>query len=84
MEMGAEYVERPHLVVYYRAVDETMGLNMEERRDNEDLKLIYQLCCTKTPLAGLPGGPRGFAFCFGGWENTLSVESKSGEKDLRD
>jgi hypothetical protein len=46
MGMGTECVERPQQVVYYIAMDEPVGLDMEERRDNEDLKLTYLLCST--------------------------------------
>ena len=41
--MGAESEERQQQVVCSRAGDETGGLGLEERRENEDLKLAYLL-----------------------------------------
>lgn len=41
--MGEESEERPQWAVCYRAEDETEGLDLEERRENKELKLSYML-----------------------------------------
>lgn len=41
--MGTENEERQQHVFCYRAVVETRLLDLKERRENEDLKLVYLL-----------------------------------------
>lgn len=41
--IGTKSAERPQQVGYYRAEGETWGLNLEENRESEDLKLTCLL-----------------------------------------
>lgn len=41
--MGTDSGERPQQVVYCRAGDESGGLTIKERMDDEDLKFAYLL-----------------------------------------
>lgn len=54
--MGAKGEERSQQVVYYRTGDETEGLDLEERRETEGLKLT--ICFTGLTASWARGFPR--------------------------
>lgn len=72
LEMGADEL------VLLLSWDETGSLDMEERSENEDLKLASLL-----PWPEQPAGYQGMPARVGGWEK-MSTRRKTGGEDLCD
>lgn len=73
-EMWAENEERPKQIVGYRAGDETGGVDLEKRKESEDLKHAYLLCWYLLLWQPWLKGSRGIPAGAGGWDNGLREE----------